>query len=121
MVHGESAFTLIELLVVMTIIGILTAIAVPEYQSYRARSFDLRALSDLRNVAIAEEAYFLDSEQYLSCEGLSCSNLPGIVALSQGVSLQITATDTNFTGRASHRQGSGREYLWDSLQGGLLH
>ena len=117
---SQNGFTLIELMVVMTIIGILTAIAVPEYQAYRARSFDMRALSDLRNVAIAEEAYFLDSEQYLSCVNGECSLLPGITQLSQGVALQIVATDTDFTGTATHSQGSGKEFQWDSLRGGLL-
>lgn len=121
MYQAESGFTLIELMVVMTIVAILTAIAVPEYQQYRARSFDLRALSDLRNVAIAEEAYFLDTERYLSCSDSACSVLPGVVALSQGVTLQITASSTSFTGTATHDQGTGKNYSWDSIGGGLLH
>ena len=118
--NTEAGFTLIELLVVMTIVAVLTAVAVPEYQAYRARSFDIRALSDLRNVAIAEEAYFLDTERYLSCTGDICSSLPGIAALSDGVNLEMLASATSFTGSSTHGQGSGKEYRWDSVAGGLM-
>jgi len=115
----NTGFTLIELLVVMTIIGALTAIAIPQYQEYRKRGFDLRAQSDLRNVAIAEEAYFLDAEHYLSCQASGCAALPGIARLSQGVVLQIAATATGFTGTSRHPSGSGELFRWDSSRGGL--
>ena len=116
-----NGFTLIELLVVMTIVATLSAFAVPHYQSYRERSFDLRAQFDLRSVAIAEEAHFLDEEQYLSCQNAQCEHLPGIARLSDGVQLTITAADTSFTGKASHPKGSGKEFHWDSERGGLIN
>ncbi|MCB0319979.1 MAG: prepilin-type N-terminal cleavage/methylation domain-containing protein [Bdellovibrionales bacterium] len=116
----EEGFTLIELLTVMVIIGILAAIAIPEYQAYRAQSFDVRALSDLRNVAIGEEAYFLNTERYLSCTGEACTELPGIVALSEGTSLEIVAESVAFAGQAEHVKGSGRVFRWDSANGGLI-
>jgi type IV pilus assembly protein PilA len=115
----EKAFTLIEVLVVITIVGVLSAIALPQYQAYRARAFDARAVSDLRSVAIAEEAYFLDSETYLSCANASCTALPGIKKLSAGVTLAIVAAPADFTGTASHATGSGKTYSWDSAAGGL--
>lgn len=115
----DRGFTLIELLVVITIVSILAAIALPQYQAYRSRAFDTRAVSDLRSVAIAEEAYFLDNERYLSCSDSSCLVLPGVSRLSNGVSLAIQANTIDFTGRASHISGSGRTYQWDSAAGGL--
>ena len=117
---NNKGFTLIELLVVIAIIGILAAIAIPQFAEYRARGFDSRAKSDLRNVATAEEAYFADNEVYKSCTGAACAtNLPGISALSDGVTLQITATNTGFTGSSTHPKGTGVTCDWDSSSGGL--
>ena len=115
----QQGFTLIELLVVMGIISTLIAIALPRYASYRASAFDSRAEMDLRSVALAEEAYFLENDRYLACSDASCASLPGIKRLSAGVTLSITTTDTGFRGTASHPKGSGRVFEWDSEDGGL--
>ena len=117
---NQSGFTLLELLVSMAIVSILTAIAVPQYQQYRRTSFDMRAQADLRNVAIAEEAYFLESESYLSCRNEECDALPGIATLSEGTLLEIAAEDGSFTGSANHPKGTGKAYSWDTNKGGMI-
>ncbi|MBX7138791.1 MAG: prepilin-type N-terminal cleavage/methylation domain-containing protein [Oligoflexia bacterium] len=119
MKRNEKGFTLIELLVVIAIIGILAAIAIPQFAEYRARGFDARAKSDLRNVAGAEEAYFADQEVYLDCTNAGCADLPGIASLSDGVTLQMTAAATAFTGTSTHPKGTGVTCNWDSANGGL--
>jgi prepilin-type N-terminal cleavage/methylation domain-containing protein len=101
---NEKGFTLIELLVVVAIIGILAAIAIPQFAEYRQRGFRSRVQADLKNVITAQEAYFADSEAYLACTEADCTNLPGISALSDGVTLQVFVDGTSgtFTATASH-------------------
>jgi type II secretion system protein G len=61
---GHKGFTLVELMIVVAIIGILAAIAIPQFASYRTRAFNTAAQSDLRNLRTSMEAYFVDWQQY---------------------------------------------------------
>lgn len=60
----NKGFTLIELLIVVAIIGILAAIAIPLVSSYRSKSYNSAATSDLRNVTIALETYYTEHHYY---------------------------------------------------------
>ncbi|MBI5814138.1 MAG: pilin [Nitrospinae bacterium] len=53
--RGDSGFTLVELLITVSIIGILSVIAIPQFNSYRQRVYDTTAKSDMtqfRNAVI---------------------------------------------------------------------
>lgn len=119
--RNEKGFTLIELLVVIAIIGILAAIAIPQFQEYRQRGYDAGARSDLRNAATAEEAYFIDNDKYVTCaDAAACvTALDGLSSTSATVSLAMTGTTTSFTGTSSASAGSGASYSWDSAAGGM--
>lgn len=121
MLKNQKAFTLLELMITLTIVSILVSIAIPQYTDYKRRAFDTRASVDLRNVALAEEAYYMDSESYLSCSSSACLSLPGVGALSKGVELSINASDSSFTGESSHPGGTGKVFNWDSENGGMTN
>ena len=58
---SEQGFTLIELLVVIVIIGILVAIAVPSYLSFRTKAQTAAAQSNVRTAVPAAEGYYNDT------------------------------------------------------------
>jgi len=60
----EKGFTLIELMIVVAIIGILAAIAIPQFSNYRTKAFNAAAVSDLHTARLAEEALFADYQAY---------------------------------------------------------
>jgi prepilin-type N-terminal cleavage/methylation domain-containing protein len=64
MMRKNEGFTLIELMIVIAIIGILAAIAIPQFSAYRTRSYNSAAEADLRNAATAQEAYYVDKQTY---------------------------------------------------------
>jgi type IV pilus assembly protein PilA len=64
--RDEKGFTLIELLVVVIILGILTAIAIPSYLSFRGRAEDSAAKANLRSLIPSVESYYADNGTYAS-------------------------------------------------------
>ena len=62
--QNKKGFTLIELMIVIAIIGILAAIAIPQFTKYRSRAQGSQALSDLRNVKTDMEGYFAEYQEY---------------------------------------------------------
>lgn len=107
----QKGFTLIELLVVVAIIGILAAIAIPQFQRYRERAFDGRAQSDLRNMMTSQEAHFTDNEAYAA--DLAALEDFGFRP-SDGVEAEVVdGSDAAWSGTACHPAGT-LVYTYDS-------
>lgn len=127
---AEQGFTLVELLLIIAMIGLLAAIALPLLEGYRQRSYDSQAVSDLKQAALAEEAYFTQNSNYTDCIGtITCEGtLPNFKA-SAGTNVsmfqvpQAGNTPQYFTGQSWHPKGTrntvGTAFMWNSNSGGL--
>jgi len=89
----EKGFTLIELMIVVAIIGILAAIAIPQFSNYRTKAFNAAAVSDLHTARLAQEAVFADYQKY-GVSALTGATTAAVVNSSQ-VSPVITTGTAN--------------------------
>lgn len=113
--QNESGFTLIELLVVVAIIGILAAIAIPQFAAYRKRGHESQVKSDLRNAAVAQEAYFAANSVYLN--GAMTSGTPPGFNVTTGVTTGATAGNNTFLLSSSHTNCTGVTWTFSSGNG----
>ena len=82
---NNKGFTLIELMIVIAIIGILAAIAIPNFISYRNKSFCSRAESDGGSIAAAIADYFAIPSHV---------NLPTLANLNAGNGMTLSGNNT---------------------------
>jgi prepilin-type N-terminal cleavage/methylation domain-containing protein len=110
----QKGFTLIELMIVVAIIGILAAIAIPQFASYRKRAQDSAAKSALKNMATAQEDYYAQYNTYTETDTL----LTGWT-VETAVTVTISnAGTTSWSARAKH-MSSDNSFVYDSSNGGL--
>jgi prepilin-type N-terminal cleavage/methylation domain-containing protein len=94
---NEKGFTLIELLVVIAIIGILAAIAIPQFASYRNNAFCSQVESDVTNAMIAAEAYYAENQAYpgdAATAGFTPTNGVDIAFAGDGVTTPFSVVGT---------------------------
>ena len=63
----EHGFTLVELMIVVAVIGILAALAIPNFIRFQARSKQAEPKANLRGAFTAERAYYSEHSSYSSC------------------------------------------------------
>ena len=114
--RGQKGFTLIELMIVIAIIGILAAIAIPQFAAYRKRAQDSAAKSALKNLATAQENYYVTYNIYAPE-----ANRAGLVGWTVEPIVTVTivaATTTSWSATATHAS-SGTQFTYSSSEGGL--
>ncbi|MBS0329140.1 MAG: prepilin-type N-terminal cleavage/methylation domain-containing protein [Proteobacteria bacterium] len=102
---AQQGFTLIELMIVVAIIGILAAIAVPQYQTYTKKSKFTEVTQATSPVKLAMEACFQDTGDLTSCTTPGSNGIPSdstgngkyvaSVKTLAGNVIEATSTTTN--------------------------
>jgi prepilin-type N-terminal cleavage/methylation domain-containing protein len=110
-----KGFTLVEVLMVVAIIGLLAAIAIPQFITYRATAIDSQMKSDLKNAAVAMDSYFAEYQSYPT-------TVAAITAVgfnpTAGVTLTINLISPNsFTLTASAPNGTQPSFTLNSATG----
>jgi len=95
--EGQKGFTLVELMIVVAIIGILAAIAIPQFAAYRERGYIASMQSDANAVRVAEEAYYVQNNTYIAttAPGTDLSAFGGVAPSSGNTVTVAAATDIN--------------------------
>jgi type IV pilus assembly protein PilA len=116
--QSDSGFTLIELLVVVAIIGILAAIAIPQFSAYRKRGYEAQVKSDLRNAATAQEAYFTQAFTYKGGV-MNATTAPGFNPTNTVVTTAVVGTNT-FQLMGTHTNCTGVNWTFASATGQIV-
>jgi prepilin-type N-terminal cleavage/methylation domain-containing protein len=117
---NSKGFTLIELMIVIAIIGILAAIAIPNFIAYRDKAFCGDAEHDAQNTLAALSSYYAepdhtgipDTQELIDTEDLSLNNVSADVVISGTVTSIMTVIVTDGSNRCP------RENVFRATMGG---
>lgn len=120
MLKNKKGFTLIELMIVVAIIGILAAIAIPNFMNYQCKAKQTEAKTILGNIRVAQEAYLAEYDTYTQDTGaLGITVKGGKIRYD----IEVTAADgDSFTATATaNADGPGNDTWTITEQGTLVN
>ena len=122
--NRDEGFTLIELMVVVMIIAVLIAIAIPSFLGFRRSAQDRSAQSELRNVLLAEKAYWLDNGDYTETGADITAFEPNAVINADptlGVYIDLRDADSDIVCMTRTAQSGNTFSIWESSTTGTFY
>ncbi len=100
---SDKGFTLIELMIVIAIIGILAAIAIPNFLSYRERAYNSTAKADIKNCLTAAQTYYMDepNEEITLAYAKSCG-----FTQTDNVTISVKGGQSKLEIQSTHQYGT---------------
>ncbi len=120
----DEGFTLIELMVVVMIIAVLIAIAIPSFLGFRKSAQDRSAQSEVRNVLLAEKAFWLDSNAYTETAADITAFEPNALINADpalGVTIDLRDTDANVVCITRTAESGNTFSIWESGAAGTFY
>jgi len=115
--NRKGGFTLVEVLIIIAIIGLLAVIGIPQFIAYRSRAIDAQLKSDLRNAAVAVEAYFTKRSVYpASIDEIQSF---GFHATSEVALTLVVVTTNTYTITAAKPGGTQPSFTFNSSSGSI--
>ena len=109
---NQKGFTLIELLIVIAIIGILAAVAIPQFNEYKKRAYHADVKANLHNIFLACKAYWADEGSGQNCDRATALSTEYGYKQSTGVTIDASGDEANFAASGSHDDDTDNK-RWD--------
>ena len=115
--NNSKGFTLIELMIVVAIIGILAAIAIPNFLTYQCKSRQSEAKANLGSIRVGEESYFAEHDTYSAVKSAIGFATKGTARYTYSLA---SPSSTAFTATASGVTGNVEGDEWTMTEEGDL-